>query len=168
MNKRRGNLNEDRGHEPAGSPQEPDRFELVSLLGYRLHRLSGAIGALAQEESMAVAGLSLPEYRVLAVVHTAGPCGVVAMQRLMMLDKAWISRTLTSLSDKKLVTSQVDTADARRTLFSVTQAGGTFAKQLIERAQERQKRLMKGMTPADVKQLLQYLSRIEMNVENGS
>src|SRR3546814_2703037 len=63
-------------------------FRLESLLGFRLQRLSSAVGSLAQQESQALAGLSLPEYRVLVVLHSLGASGVTALQQIMLIDKA--------------------------------------------------------------------------------
>lgn len=155
--------NNDGRAEPA--PDAPAQFELGSLLGYRLLRLSTAIGALAQRESQEVAGLSLAEYRVLVVLYTHGPCGVVALQHAMLIDKAWISRTLTSLSAAKFVASEPDPSDARRTLSRVTPKGRRAAEVLVDRASQRQQRVMAGFSDEEKKQLMDFLARIEANVE---
>ncbi|MDP9962955.1 DNA-binding MarR family transcriptional regulator [Variovorax paradoxus] len=143
-------------------PQSPP-FELGSLLGYRLQRLSAAIGSLAEREANAVAGLTLPEYRVLVVLYSTGPTGVSTLQRAMMLDKAWVSRTLASLGEKGFVVSAPDCHDARRTVFSVTPTAKVAAVMLIERALERQKRLYKGLKSDEIAQLMALLSKIELN-----
>jgi len=149
----------------ASTPQPVHAFDLRSLLGYRLQRLSSAIGALAQQESLEVCGLSLPEYRVLVVLQNLGEAGVVALQKAMLIDKAWISRTLTSLAAKKLVTSQADANDARRTLFRVTAKGQRAAEALMERAFKRQERILQGFSAKEVQQLLAFLDRVQVNVE---
>src|SRR5687767_1434999 len=102
---------------------DAENFDLGSLLGYRLLRLSNSLGDLANREAEEVAGLSLPEYRVLVVMHSKGASGVVALQQAMLIDKAWISRTLTSLGEKGLVASKPDPGDARRTVFTLTSRG---------------------------------------------
>jgi DNA-binding MarR family transcriptional regulator len=112
----------DAGAASDAKPAAPD-FDLGSLLGYRLLRLSTSVGNLADREAREVAGLTLPEYRVLAILHSRGPAGVVALQQAMLIDKAWISRTLTSLVAKRLVVSEPDAADARRTVYSATPEG---------------------------------------------
>jgi DNA-binding MarR family transcriptional regulator len=150
---------------PAPATQPVHAFDLASLLGYRLQRLSSAIGALAQQESLEVSGLSLPEYRVLVVLQNLGVAGVVALQKAMLIDKAWISRTLASLVQKKLVTSQADAGDARRTLFRATAKGERAAEALMERAFQRQERILQGFSAKEVQQLLTYLDRIQANVE---
>lgn len=147
------------------SAPSPDAFDLGSLLGYRLQRLSASIGALAQQESMAVAGLTLPEYRVLVVLQSHGEGGVAGLQRAMLIDKAWISRTLASLSTKKFVSVKPDPNDARRTLFYLTSKGERAASDLIARAIERQKRILRDFSAKEVQQFLSYLERVQSNVE---
>ena len=148
------------------SPAAPaEEFDLGSLLGYRLVRLSSAIGALAEQEAQEVAGLTLPEYRVLTVLHSLGPTGVVSLQRAMRIDKAWISRTLAKLVDKRLVASGADNQDGRRSLFRVTAKGKSVAQALIERAVIRQARIFQGFEKQEVITLISLLSRIQGNVE---
>lgn len=146
-----------------GEPTAP--FDLGSLLGYRLLRLSSSIGALADREAGEAAGLSLPEYRVLAVLSGHGAMGVVAMQQAMRIDKAWISRTLARLAVKGLVVSRPDPRDARRTVFRLTAAGKRAAELLIARALERQRRILRGLQPREVEQLMDLLARIQRNVD---
>lgn len=140
-------------------------FDLGSLLGYRLLRLSSSIGALADREAGEAAGLSLPEYRVLVVLHSHRALGVVAMQQVMRIDKAWISRTLARLAEKGLVISRPDPTDARRTVFRLTAAGRRSAELLIERALERQRRILRGLRPREVEQLMDLLARVQRNVD---
>ena len=112
-----------------------------------------------------VAGLTLPEYGVLVVVHTRNGSGVVALQREINIDKAWISPTLSSLVTKNLVVSEPDPDDARRTVFKATPRGKRAVEALVERAIERQKRILRGFTTEDVKQLMDYLARVQENVD---
>lgn len=140
-------------------------FDLGSLLGYRLLRLSTSIGNLADREAKEVAGLSLPEYRVLVVLQSQGPSGVVALQQAMLIDKAWVSRTLTSLTSKALVLSEADPGDARRTVFSVTSKGKRAAEALIAQALKRQKCIMRGLDDQQTQQLASLLARIQENVD---
>jgi DNA-binding MarR family transcriptional regulator len=140
-------------------------FDLGSLLGYRLLRLSTALGHLADREAQEAAGLTLPEYRVLVILHSHGPSGVSALQQALLIDKAWISRTLASLVAKKLVVSNPDVVDARRTVFRVTPDGARSAVALIDKALARQKRILRGLARSEVDQLLDVLGRIQSNVD---
>lgn len=143
-------------------------FELASLLGYRLVRLSSSIGAMAEREAQRVAGLSLPEYRVLTVLYSRGAMGVVALEKTMLIDRAWISRTLNKLTQKKLVVSQSDDVDGRRSQFFVTSQGEEAARTLIDSSLKRQKRIYDGLATEEVKMLESLLSRVQDNVDKAN
>lgn len=146
-------------------PPEDIAFDVTSLLGYRLSRLSAAIGQAADRDAAQVAGLKLPEYRVLVVLANLGPQGVASLQEAMLIDKAWISRTLGKLVKKGLAVSAADQSDARRTLFSPTTKGRQAAKALIERATQRQERILHGIDALERQRLVELLTRVQENVD---
>lgn len=141
-------------------------FDITSLLGYHMSRLSVAIGQEADRDAVRIAGLGLAEYRVLVVLASTGPQGVAGLQEAMLIDKAWISRTLAKLVEKGLAVSAADENDARRTFFSLTSKGRRVAKELIERAKLRQELILRGITEHDRKLLVELLSRVQENVDN--
>jgi DNA-binding MarR family transcriptional regulator len=146
-------------------PDDLTPFDITNLLGYRMSRLSAAIGQAADKDAGRLAGLGLPEYRVLVVLATSEPQGVAGLQEAMLIDKAWISRTLGKLVDKAMVVSTPDENDARRTLFSLTSKGRRAAKALIERATQRQELILRGISDVDRKTLIELLSRVQKNVD---
>src|SRR3546814_2418346 len=96
--------------------------------------------------------------------HSLGASGVKALQQIMLSDKAWVSRTLSSLTEKKMVTSEPEPSDARRTVFKVIKEGRHAAQILIKHALERQKRIFKGFKPQEKQLLFEYLERVQANV----
>jgi DNA-binding MarR family transcriptional regulator len=150
---------------PMSSPNDRPSFDITRLLGYRLARLSAAIGQAADRDAGTLAGLGLPEYRVMVVLASSEPQGVVGLQEAMLIDKAWISRTLGKLVDKGMVTSAGDDNDARRTLFSLTAKGRQAAKALIDQATQRQELILRGINDRDRQKLVELLSRVQENVD---
>jgi DNA-binding MarR family transcriptional regulator len=122
------------------------------------------MAALAEREACEVAGVSLPEYRLLAMLYSEGGMGVGDLQRLTLLDKAWISRTVGSLTQKKLVHAEPDSHDARRVKFSLTARGRKVAGRLIETAAHRPERALECLAAAKVSQFLKWLAHIGRNV----
>lgn len=145
-------------------PKAP-AFPLNELLGYRMARLSASIGTLAEREAQATAGLTLPEYRLLAVLSSYGPHGVSGLQKRLRLDKAWISRSLAKLLAKKLVSTRDHESDARRRVYSVTAMGEQIAGELIQKALARQARLMSGFSEDDITALFTLLNRLQQNAD---
>jgi len=145
----------------------PVDFELASLLGFVIFRLSSSLGGLAERDAQEVAGLTLPEYRCLVVLATRGDMGVTPLCQVMHIDKAWISRTLAKLAQAGLVGSIPDPADARRTIFSVTPRGRQTSQALIARAMDRQARMLEGFDGEDVERLLELLRRMQENADRA-
>ncbi|WP_158213273.1 MarR family winged helix-turn-helix transcriptional regulator [Pigmentiphaga sp. NML080357] len=143
----------------------PVDFELTTLLGFLIFRLSSSLGSLAERNAQEVAGLTLPEYRCLVILATRGSMGVTPLCHALHIDKAWVSRTLAKLVRAGLVGSVPDPADARRTIFSITPKGRQTSEALIARAMERQSRVLDGFSGADVEQLLALLRRMQENAD---
>lgn len=153
--------------DPAHVQDGPGRFDLGSLLGYHLQRLAGSLAGLAQREVESLAGVTLPEYRILAILHSGGPAGVVALQQALFIDKAWISRTVAKLQERGLVSPSSDPADARRTLLSLTPRGQRVAVLLTERSLQRQARVLKNLSPAEIRQFYELVGRIQRGVDQA-
>ncbi len=140
-------------------------MDLSELLGYRLNRLSMAIGQLADKDAALVAGLTLPEYRVTVILMSQGPMGVAGLQQAMLIDKAWISRTLTRLVEKGIAATEADPSDGRRTTFRLTAKGRKAATLLIAAARKRQQNLLKGLSDRERAALTALLGRVQCNVD---
>lgn len=154
---------------PIASREASDSREssgFTDLLGYRLMRLSASVAQLADREAREATGLGLPEYRVLVVLLAKGPLGVAGLQQTVMIDKAWVSRTLARLVDRKLAVATPDEFDRRRTRFSLTAKGRRAARVLIERAGRRQERVLRGLDDEDRSSLLELLARVQKNVDD--
>lgn len=159
---------------PAKSPRSQKDAAAVSnespsswsdMLGYSVMRLSASIEHLAEVEAQSVAGLRLPEYRVLAVLLGEGPLGVAGLQQAMSIDKAWISRTLTSLAEKELVESKADDVDGRRTSYRLTREGRRIASLLLRRARKREDQTFAGFDARQRQAVFDLLARVQQNVD---
>lgn len=152
-------------HSGAASP--PD-FDLRVLFGYAVARLSASAAALAEAEAQAVAGLTLPEYRLLATLTARGAMGVVELQHATRIDKAWVSRTLARLVERGLVSTSSVKHDARRVVYAVTEDGDRIGGDLIRRALRRQQDYFNGFEPAEVAQLRALIERVQANIDRIS
>jgi len=145
--------------------EEGTGFELRGLFGYVVARLSASAAALAEAEAQAAAGLTLPEYRLLAMLSARGAMGVVELQHATRIDKGWVSRTLAKLAAKGLVAAAPAPHDARRVAYQATPAGQRTGMLLIQRALQRQQGYFAGFSAAEVEQLLALIERVQANVD---
>lgn len=143
-------------------------LQLTELLGYRINRLSAAMGRQAERDAQAIAGLTLAEYRISTVLLLGGPQGVAHLEQATLIDKAWISRTLARLISKEIVRSRPDPGDRRRTVFALTPKGRRAAATLIEHSRLRQTRFLRGLSPRDCNHLIALLERVQRNVDGNT
>ena len=142
----------------------PPAQDVTQLIGFQLLTLSNRIGLKAEKQSREHVGLSLPEYRVLTLVCSQGEVSVSSVCNLLTIDKAWVSRTLTKLMNKGLVSVSNDLNDARRTVYCPTPAGLGKCQRSIELARQRQSELLKDFTATEKKQLASMIERMRQNI----
>ena len=108
------------------------------LLSYRLHRVANLLSRGAEMRYRREFGVSLWEWRTIALLggaHEAQSLNDLA--RAANVDKAQMSRVVSGLTRRRLVSRETDANDARGIRLSLTRAGGRLYRQLISAANER-------------------------------
>jgi DNA-binding MarR family transcriptional regulator len=123
-------------------------FELEKLLTYRLWLLANRV-ALGAERTLARHGLTLPQWRVLAVLARHAPTGAADLAKRIALDKAAISRVLGQLVALGLVARAPHGEDRRREVLSLTDAGERRHARIVPLSRARQTRLLGAVAPRD-------------------
>jgi len=104
-------------------------LELDRFLPYRLSVLSNIVSTAIAGAYQTRFGLTIPEWRVMAVLAmTPGLSAAEVAQRTAM-DKVAVSRAVTSLLKHKRIARQMARADRRRSLLRLSSAGrGVYAQ----------------------------------------
>ena len=131
-------------------------------IAVRIVRVSEALARIATRRIEARWGLKNTDLRVLNVLDGSVPLPVAEVSRRTHVDKAWISRTVTSLDQRGLVERSPDRWDARLALVSLTARGRALLEEVRPRALENQARLLEGV---DERRLKAMLDRLEANAE---
>jgi DNA-binding MarR family transcriptional regulator len=87
-------------------------------------------------------GLSLAEWRVLAIVGVAGPASASQIGKSGEIDRAEISRAVAKLESKGLIARKPDTNHRKRFIISPTTAG----EKLFKSVRDERRRFFRGMT----------------------
>ncbi|EYD70927.1 MarR family winged helix-turn-helix transcriptional regulator [Limimaricola hongkongensis] len=110
--------------------------ELEQRLSFRISRLSKLLDTHAARQ-LAVHGTGLTSYRILMVLGIFHETTAADLSRLMVIDRAQISRSVSDLLGQGLLEQRPDGANRRRKLLRLTAAGeaalGTFEPGLLER-----------------------------------
>ncbi|MFN3279509.1 MAG: MarR family winged helix-turn-helix transcriptional regulator [Paracoccus hibiscisoli] len=135
-------------------PFHLDTF-LPYLLSVAAHRTSARFAALYAAE----AGLTNPEWRVLAHLDHSGAASVRDIHTLVHLDKSVVSRAASRLEQAGLVEKQGDTADRRLIVLRLTPEGTALMLRLSGIAERFQAQLVAELG-ADAPTLARALQRL--------
>ena len=112
-----------------------------------------------------VAGLSLTQWRIIAMLGTHGEMTSSSLSREAQIDKGLLSRKLRSLVDEGLVLSTPHATDRRVQQLTLTPAGKAVFEATLPHTRARQDRLRNALTPNELEVLYQALDKIEAAVE---
>jgi DNA-binding MarR family transcriptional regulator len=104
-----------------------------------------------------LAGLSSVEFGLVASLGRRPPMSVVRLAEAVGMDKGQISRALAELVSRKLVARAVNPRDNREVLVSLTRAGLAAHDAVVAGAQERNARLLEGLSAEELTSLLGHI-----------
>jgi DNA-binding MarR family transcriptional regulator len=130
---------------PVASPAPPLPFALETFVPYRLSVLSNtvsdAIAALYRDRF----GLTIPEWRCLAVLFRFAPLSAGEVASRTAMDKVQVSRAVASLVAKGLALQAVDRNDRRRSKLALSAAGRRMHDAIVPLARGAEARLLDGL-----------------------
>lgn len=108
------------------------------LLSYRLHQVANLLSRGAEMRYRREFGVSLWEWRTIALLGGARePQSLNDLARAAGVDKGQMSRVVSGLRTRKLVSRETDENDGRGIRLSLTRAGARLYQELIAAAAER-------------------------------
>ena len=123
--------------------------ELEKQLTFRLSRLSKLLDIHATRQ-LDGSPLNLTWYRILMVLGIFEETTAADLGRLMVMDRAQLSRAAADMLSAGLLQSRTDPTSRRRKLLSLTEAGRTELARLKPVYDRRQRRLEAELEPAEL------------------
>lgn len=117
-------------------------FDLDQFLPYRLSVAAAQVSRRFSARYAAEAGLSIPEWRVLAHLNNSGPVSVRDINLRVNLDKSVVSRAATRLEQVDLLRKSAHHTDQRLVALELTEAGQKLMERLGRVAEDFQKELV--------------------------
>lgn len=139
-----------------------DDLPLHQFLTYRLSRVQAKLNAQATAILRAHAGLTLSQWRILALVGAAGRTRLSELARIAALDKGLLSRNLKTLVADGLVKSKQDVIDHRVQHLSLSGSGQDLFETTLPRMHKRQRHLRSSMTANELDVLYRALDKLEI------
>jgi len=122
------------------------RLDLDAFVPYRLSVLTNRVsGAIARQYSERF-GLSIPEWRVMAVLGQAPGLSSSEVATRTAMDKVQVSRAVASLMAAKRVARACDVSDGRVTRLSLTRQGRAIYDQIVPLALHLEELLLSALS----------------------
>ena len=120
-------------------------FDLDAFLPYRLSVASNRVSRLFARRYEEEFGLSIPEWRVLAVVGADGTATARAVRERTGMDKAKVSRAVTALLARRLLRRAPNPGDRRLDPLMLSAEGRRVFAAIVPRARALEAELTQGM-----------------------
>lgn len=128
----------------------PNRAPAIKdLLSYRLHQVANLLSRGAAMRYKREFGVSLWEWRTIALLGAYAPLSLNELANAAGLDKSQISRVVSGLIDRGFILREVDARDGRGVLLTLTRPGQQLCSGLMRAACERNDRLAGRLSKED-------------------
>lgn len=143
---------------------DQNSFDLRRCIGALSTSFSSRLGAGASQEYHRRFGIGVVEWRVLCHLAVEPWSNVIAMANSIGLDKSSVSRALSSMQEKGLVSAR-DGARRKREM-ALTDAGWVLHHEVLPIARARETAVLQGFTAEEFETLLGYFHRLIANLPN--
>ena len=140
-------------------------LRLDGYLPYRLSVASNAVSRLIARAYEDRFGLTIPQWRLIAVLAEDGPLTQQAIGARTVMDKVTVSRATQGLVKRRLVQRAPHDADGRSHHLALSRAGERLYSEISPVALEYEARLLQQFDPAAVEELKRILRHLESAAE---
>jgi DNA-binding MarR family transcriptional regulator len=141
-------------------------FKLEEFLPYQLAVTANRVSRIFAKRFADDFGLSIPEWRVLAVVGRFESASPSMVSDKASMDKVKVSRAVGTLVARGLLKQTQDPEDGRARVLRLTKKGLNAYQSLVPLARELEAQLSEGLSRQDWSALRKSLERLTAHVES--
>ncbi len=123
---------------------------LAAFLPYRFSVVAESISRAFAARYEQAFGLSIPEWRVMAVLGERSPRATQDVIERTEMDRVRVSRAVIRLADKMLLARRPHPDDQRAQVLALTRQGVTMYRQIVPLARAMQAELAAALAPDDL------------------
>lgn len=127
-----------------------DELNLETFLPYRLSVLSHTISTTIAKVYESKFGVSIPEWRVIAILGRFSGLSAVEVADRTMLDKVAVSRAVTKLIKSGRIDREFADADRRRSILNLSEEGKKVHDEIAPLAMAFELELLQGIDANDL------------------
>ena len=136
-------------------------LKLDDYLPYRLSVAANAVSDLVASAYQSRFGLSIPQWRLMAVLGEDGPMTPQALVARTVMDKVTVSRAAAALHERKLVEREPHASDGRSHRVGLTDSGTKLYAEIAPLALAYEARLLEAFTPFERQTVQSLLCRLQ-------
>lgn len=137
-----------------------DELILEKFMPYRLARLSSTVSSTIARAYDKEFGLSIPEWRVIAILGRFPGLSAVEVAEQTFLDKVAVSRAVTKLLKSGRIDREFADADRRRSILNLSAKGRGVHDRVAKLALEFEKSLLDGLAEADIENFDKVMDKL--------
>jgi DNA-binding MarR family transcriptional regulator len=141
------------------------RLDLDDFLPYRLSVLANTVSRALARLYQQRFGLSIPEWRVIAILGSASGLTSLQLAERSAMDKVAVSRAVARLTRRELIAAAGDEADRRRRKLSLTPKGMTIYGEVAPLALDYEQGLLARMGERDRESLDRMLRDMQARAQ---
>lgn len=133
---------------------------LEDFLPYRLSILSNTVSSTIASTYDKRFGLSIPEWRVIAVLGRFPGLSAVEVAERTLMDKVAVSRAVSKLLKSGRIDRQFADADRRRSILNLTEEGHRVHNEIAPLALQFEEDLLHGLDESEIRTLNVLVERL--------
>jgi DNA-binding MarR family transcriptional regulator len=145
-------------------PSDEKKLDLDRFVPYRLSVLSNRVSSAIAHEYSERFGLSIPEWRVMAVLGQSAGLSSRAVAERTAMDKVQVSRAVANLVDTRRVQKQVDADDGRIARLSLTQRGRAIYDEIVPLALHLEEVFLAALSAEERAQFDRLMAKLDAQV----
>lgn len=148
-------------HTATAETATADTLTLDRFLPYRLAVLANTVSKGIARLYADRFGITIPEWRILAILGGFGPATASEIQGRSAMDKVQVSRAIARLTEAEMIRRTVDPDDRRRQTIAMTSEGERVYREIVPLARAREAALLEGFSAEERAMLDRLLERLQ-------
>jgi DNA-binding MarR family transcriptional regulator len=140
-------------------------FQLDDFLPYRLSVAANRVSRMFARRFAEMFGLSIPEWRMLAILGRVGTASPGAVAEMATMDKVKASRAAASLEARGMLRQTQNPDDGRARILRLTRKGTRAYHGAVPLARQMEGEISTGLSRAEWAALNKALNRLLLHVE---
>ncbi len=140
-------------------------IDITAYTPYFLSAVNNALSRGASQYYLKMFGIGIVEWRVMSMLAIEPDIRARRICKVVSLDKSGTSRALKRLQELEHVSFEAAPSDPRRKIWRLNAQGYALHDRILLEALERERKLIKGVDPADLEVFLKVIRQMRQNVD---